>query len=226
MPVIITTEDLTKAQQIDDTLKEIIDSDSSSLKLRKLQLDNGEASLFCDVSGNNVCVRKSQNVKMCLPCQRNKIQQHVKTIPEQIAIPDERFRQIHIDIIGSLSPVNNKKYCLTMVKCFTRWPEAVLIADISAETVSNAFYETWIARFGAPAMITTDRGTQFESRLFQVLSNMIGAKRIHTAYHPASNGMMERWYRTLKTVLTCHGSSNWIEVLPTVLLGLRTCERE
>ncbi|KYN22084.1 hypothetical protein ALC57_05502 [Trachymyrmex cornetzi] len=33
--------------------------------------------------------------------------------------------------------------------------------------------------------------------------------------------MIERWHRTLKAALMCHNSSNWANLLPTVLLGLR-----
>ncbi|KAK2578545.1 hypothetical protein KPH14_012574 [Odynerus spinipes] len=55
------------------------------------------------------------------------------------------------------------------------------------------------------------------------LANLIGAKRITTTtYHPASNGMIERWHRTLKTAIRCHTSSDWVYTLPSVLLGLRT----
>lgn len=89
--------------------------------------------------------------------------------------------------------------------------------------MATTFYAAWLSRFGAPVTITTDRGTQFESTLFQALTNLIGTRRNRTtAYHPASNSMIERWYRSLKAAITCHGQKEWADVLPTVLLGLRT----
>jgi len=114
-----------------------------------------------------------------------------------------------------------------MIDRFSRWPEAIPLTEIFAETVATAFYSHWVARFGTPRFITTDQGSQFEAALFKALTNLIGCERIRTStYHPASNGILERWHRTLKSAIMCHQDKSWIEVLPTVLLGLRTCLKE
>lgn len=263
MPIIVSTEDLAKHQEEDEELKELLDSDSSSLSLRKLHCSDSKTILFCDVSTTDIrpyvpgslrrqifdvvhnlahpsikatqkliarrfvwpSMRKdiAQWVRTCLSCQRSKIFRHVKNTPDRISIPDERFRHIHMDIIGPLPSSKNFKYCLTIIDRFTRWPEAIPLYDTSTDSIIHAFYYTWVSRFGAPSTITTDRGAQFESRLFQALTQIIGSKKIHTtAYHPSSNGMIERWHRTLKTAITCHNNPDWTSVLPTVLLGLRT----
>lgn len=162
-----------------------------------------------------------------MACQRAKIQRHNRNLPEHIRIPDSRFYQVHLDIIGPLPLSHEYQYCLTAIDRFTRWPETIPIRDINADTIVNAFYATWISRFGAPAIVTTDRGSQFESRLFQALIQLIGARRTRTtAYHPASNGMVERFHRSLKSAIRCHATTEWIDVLPTVLLGLRASVKE
>lgn len=38
--------------------------------------------------------------------------------------------------------------------------------------------------------------------------------------------MVERWHRTLKAAIKCHTSTNWLEVLPSVMLGLRSVYKE
>ncbi|VDD78882.1 unnamed protein product [Mesocestoides corti] len=56
--------------------------------------------------------------------------------------------------------------------------------DISAETVAKTFVDRWVALFGVPSTITTDRGTQFESSLFRNLTRLLGTNRIRTTtYH-------------------------------------------
>lgn len=92
-----------------------------------------------------------------------------------------------------------------MVDRFSRWPETVLLQDMSADTVASAFYRHWISRFGCPRIIISDQGTQFKSSLFKALTNLDGAKRIRiTAYHPQSNGLVERWHRSFKAALMAH----------------------
>ncbi|BHF68000.1 hypothetical protein SprV_0301103000 [Sparganum proliferum] len=57
---------------------------------------------------------------------------------------------------------------------YTRWLEAIPLPNMQAETIVKAFVSRWVAIFGAPSMITTDRGAQFESTLFQTLLNFLG----------------------------------------------------
>ena len=159
----------------------------------------------------------------CISCQKSKIVRHTRTPVGRFPLPKSRFSHVHIDIIGPLPPSNGYNYCLTCVDRFTRWPEAIPLPDTKTESVANAFYAGWVARFGVPATITTDQGRQFESALFTALTKFLGSHRIHTtAYHPVANGMVERFHRTLKAALRCHSAhGRWTEVLPTVLLGLR-----
>lgn len=161
-------------------------------------------------------------VKNCIACQRAKISRHTKSLPSKYEPPPHRFSHINIDIVGPFPLCEGQQYCLTIIDRFTRWPEAIPMPDKSAETVARALTTHWIARFGVPEAITSDRGRQFESAVFTSLMVLIGTDHFKTtAYHPQSNGIVERWHRTFKSAILCHDQTKWIHCLPAVLLGLR-----
>jgi len=164
--------------------------------------------------------------KQCINCQQAKISRHSKLIPDKFVAPDGRFDHVHLDIVGPLPNIEGYQYILTMIDRFSRWIEAVALKETSAATVARTFHDTWITRYGAPKLLTTDQGSNFESQFFTAYLSLIGCERLRTtAYHPASNGIIERWHRTFKTALMCHADTNWLRTLSTVLLGLRTAIR-
>ena len=161
-------------------------------------------------------------VANCTDCQRCKVDRHIK--PPIIRFPTgNRFDVVHIDLVGPLPISNGFSYIFTMIDRKTRWTEAIPLKTITAEVVGTTFIREWIARYGIPRIIVTDRGTQFESELFNVLSSKLGAQRFRTtAYHPQTNGMIERYHRTLKQSLRILAfQANWTSSLPFVLLGWR-----
>ena len=100
--------------------------------------------------------------RSCKVCQTAKIFRHNKPVFGKFAEPTERFDHVHIDIVAPLPYSNGFRYLLTCVHRFTHCPEAIALVDIRAETVVDAFFSGWIARFGTPSTITTERGAQFE----------------------------------------------------------------
>lgn len=165
--------------------------------------------------------------RSCVPCQRSKVHRHVHTIPTQFPCT-ARFSHVHIDIVGPLPPSNGFTHLLTCVDRFTRWPMAIPIADTSSETVSKVFLHHWISVFGVPSTITTDRGAQFQSKLFRDFVSLLGCQHIRTtAYHPSSNGLVERFHRQLKSsLISRYPGSKWTDTLPLAMLCIRTTLKE
>lgn len=159
--------------------------------------------------------------RACLACQKAKVTRHTRT-PVGDFQPTMWFEHMHIDIVGPLPPSRGNSYIVTMIDQTTSWPEAVPTSSITAENVARIFLSTWVARFGAPACITTDQGRQFESQLLVELTRLFGIQRIRTtAYNPKANGKVERWHRVMKAAIMAYASPAWAEYLPVVLLGLR-----
>ena len=148
---------------------------------------------------------------------------------EAIPVPARRFSHVHVDLVGPLPPsARGHTYLFTMVDRMTRWPEVVPLKDISAQTCADAFVAAWVERYGVPNAVTSDRGTQFTSSMWQCLCKTLGMKHVSTtAYHPQSNGMVVRFHRQLKDALRarCEGK-DWLDHLPWVLLGLCAAPKE
>ena len=125
-------------------------------------------------------------------------------------------------------PNQGNSYILTCIDRFTRWPEAIPIPNITAKTMEEAFVTHWIAHFGVPSIISTDRGSQLESALWEHLMQLLRAKRIcTTAYHPMSNGLVELFHLQLKASLKCQPiPAIWVSAMPLVLLGIRTAHKQ
>lgn len=172
----------------------------------------------------------TQWTRTCVSCQKAKVVKHNSSATQSIPPASSKFSEIHLDLVGPLPINKNNRYLLTIIDRFSRWTEAIPLHDITAETVADAFILNWIARFGVPQTVTTDRGPQFESCLWKELMHRLGSIKIRTtSYHPQSNGLIERFHRRLKDALRAHADidpHNWINKLPFILLSARTALRD
>ena len=110
---------------------------------------------------------------------------------------------VHLDYtsIESMMELNKPpmvKNILVMMNHFTRYALAVVMKDQTAKTVAKVFYECFIAVFGAPAKLLSDRGVNFTSALVEELCAAFGIQKCRTtAYHAQCNGQVERFHQML-----------------------------
>ncbi|UYV77866.1 K02A2.6-like [Cordylochernes scorpioides] len=141
------------------------------------------------------------------------------------------FERIAIDVAGPFpkSDLGNK-YILVIMDYFTKWPVAVPIPDQEASTVSEALLQDWVCLFGVPRILHSDQGRNFESNIFQELCRRLGIEKTRTTpLHPQSDGMVERFNRTLTQHLTMFVNKNqrdWDQHLPMLLMAYRSAEHE
>jgi hypothetical protein len=164
----------------------------------------------------------------CAACQRSKIHRHFQVCPKPIPVPQRRFAHIHINLLGPLTPSNGFNHILTGIDRTSRWMEALPLANTATADVATALFSGWICRLSVPAIITSDRGAQFTSNVWNSLCLLLQIQhQPTTAYHPQANRMVERLHRRLKDALRARGATTtWAAELPWVLLGLRSSPRE
>jgi transposase InsO family protein len=86
-----------------------------------------------------------------------------------------------------------------MMNYFSKWPEAYGLPNQEAVTVSRALIENWICRYGHPLEMHSDQGRNFESNVFQGVCELLGVRKTRTTpLHPQSDGMVERFSRTME----------------------------
>jgi hypothetical protein len=160
--------------------------------------------------------------RACLHWQQAKIHHHMRLQPQPVLTPQRRFNHLHIDLVGPSQYSSGFNFIFTVTDCTSKWMEAVPLSDTSAAACAEAYIFSWISRFGVPETITSDRGTQFTSNIWSQLCDMLHISHLQTtAYHPESNGAVERLHCCLKDALhTRTTAATWSEELPFVLLGL------
>jgi transposase InsO family protein len=165
-------------------------------------------------------------LRECEPCARYHRGNVKRQASMQISLVGEPWERVSVDITGP-HPMSSRgnKYILTLVDHFSKWAEAIPLPNHKAPTVARALMTHVFARFGAPRQLLTDRGTEFESELFRELMKLMEIDKLRTtAYKPSTNGVVERFHRTLNSMLgkvVSDSHRNWDECVPQVLAAYR-----
>ena len=168
-------------------------------------------------------------VQNCQMCQKRKQPSRTKPaemVHYQVGAPLER---IAVDILGPL-PVSDRrnKFIMVVGDYFTRWTECYPIPNPQAPTVATKLVEEFVARFGVPLELHSDQGRDFESAVFGEMCSLLGVTKTRTTpYHPRSDGMIERFNRTIENMLSLWVSksqTDWDQHLALLTMAYRSSE--
>ena len=157
------------------------------------------------------------------PCARKVPMGHVNV--------GHRWERVAMDLLDmSVTTTRGNRYVLVMVDCFARWTEAFPLPDKTAQSVADAFFNQVVCRFGMPSVIHSDQGREFENKIMQELCLLGGSHKTRTTpYHPESDGMVERFNRTLLVMLGMFAGKNrddWDDLSPAVMMAYRSSVHE
>ena len=147
-----------------------------------------------------------------------------------VAGPMER---VALDVLGPLPETDRgNKLILVVADYFTKWVEAFALPNQEAVTVATKLVEEVICRYGVPGELHSDQGSNFESKVMSEVCRLLGIHKTRTApYNPKSDGLVERFNRTLLDVLAKllnpQGSQrDWDQVLPFAVMAYRSAVQE
>ena len=118
---------------------------------------------------------------------------------------------------------------MCFVDYLTKWVEAFPTTDQSVLTIAKLLVEEIVTRHGLPKELLSDRGAASLSNLLHEVYRLLRTHKVSTtAYHPQTDGLVERFHRTLTSMLaksTQPGGLDWDDRLPYVFFAYRCSEQ-
>ena len=152
--------------------------------------------------------------KECTICLERRAGPAVKPLLTPIPVGGP-FDRVGIDVLQLPKTSRRNQYVLVIADYLTKWVEAYPMKDQKALTIARILAEKFIPTHGVPKEILSDRGANFLAGLMQEFYHLTGKKKVTTtAYHPQTDGLVERFNRTL----VCLSQSGRARVI-----GICTC---
>ncbi|GFU22926.1 retrovirus-related Pol polyprotein from transposon 17.6 [Trichonephila clavipes] len=211
------------------------DQDLAKLKL----LSNSSKTKNSDLSTDTQEILLAGNVPKCRSvCHALSGVPRRKSVPQRppgrlVPIPPAiaPFHRIGIDLLGRFpKSAHGNKWIIVCTDYSTRYAITKALPTAEVDEIAKFLLEEIVLRHGAPRVIITDRGAVFRSRLVSSLVDLCNIDhRFTTAYHPQTNGLTERFNKTLADMLSMYvdvEQKNWDEILPFVTFAYNTAKQE
>src|SRR5436190_7200617 len=148
----------------------------------------------------NLKLDVQRHIQQCLQCQLKKLVR-VKTKQPMIITdtPGSSFDKVAMDIVGPLPKTERgNEYILTLQDQLTKYCMGIPLPNQTAETIAEVFVDRFICILGAPKAILTDQGRNFIGDLMKRIAKIFRIRKFRTtAFHPQSNGSLERSHHAL-----------------------------
>ena len=141
-------------------------------------------------------IKFCQNCEKCIEFKRNA---KFRT-PLKPYLPTTIFEMVNTDICGPFNESNNgNKYVVGFIDQLSRFAITEAIPDQKAETIAKVYMEKVCFVFGPAVKLLSDQGKPYISELLKQIASLVNTIKIQsTAYHPQTNGLIERFWQRLK----------------------------
>ena len=161
-------------------------------------------------------------VRGCAKCQQNKTLTHRTTTPPyKIDVPPsaQPFEVVAMDLITQLPNSHGYDAILTIVNhgCTRAALFLPCTMNVTGKGIAKLYLDNVYKWFGIPSKIISDRDPRFTSHFSTSLCQRLGINRnISTAYHPQTDGLLERknqWVEQYLRFVTSASQDDWSDWL-------------
>jgi len=167
--------------------------------------------------------------RACWVCASRQVGKPIRPFLSPIPVSSP-FDRVGVDVIQFTTSSKGHKYAVVFVDYLTKWPEVFPARNQTSLTIAKLLVEHIVPRHGVPSQLLSDRGTAFLSKLMEEVYRLLGLKKVNTtAYHPQTDGLVERFNRTLTDMLAkkvSRSGKDWDVQLPYVLFAYRATNQQ
>ncbi|KAI9549992.1 hypothetical protein GHT06_007060 [Daphnia sinensis] len=187
-------------------VKEIMEENHDHMLAGHLGIAKTLARIQRQFTWPNMRTDVTTYVNSCLKGARRKSFGTSKAPLQPLPPVDRVWERIAMDVVGPIQEsIKGYRYILVISDYASRFVFTFPMKNQSAQTIASIMVNKLITKYGAPEIVLTDQGTNFLSNLVKEICKLFRIKQMKTtAYHPQTDGLVERFNRTLCDMLACY----------------------